>query len=1083
MIKSLEIDITILLETNKLHEYYFKNFNILKSEHEIQGTGIAVIIKNKRIKVINVEDQIPGRKLTFTIEYYGQSITITAIYGPSSRKDKKIINNQIYNDQCKPDLVIGDLNIFSTQNDKSSKYKQDSFGLLLHQFMNKFNLIDVGEYTNTLDHTFFRKNYSSRIDRLLVSEKWIDLIQMFSIYNTPQGFDHKAIYFTLNMQKLNSKLKKDVWNINNIYISNEEQYKKINTKITNVLQKIPQNENAGTKWTIFKHKIIRYLKYNQYLFLHNLNKKKNRYQNLLALKCESYDHMYMLKQEIKSYTENLNNLIMIKHFKELELKDNKIPTKRLTSLLNSLNPKKQFTNINDLNLQRNYYKSIFGTKRRTNNGAVDEMFTNWNKQFTVQEQQSLISPITKDELLEALSKTNPFKTPGKDGISYKFYKLFIHSLYPLMLEVFNSFISGDPLPYHMKEGMISSIFKGKGDRSDLNNWRPITLLNTDYKLFTSIINNRLLSVLSDKINLNQSGFIKNRFIIENVKILDEILKKKSEFAFLFLDIAKAFDTVQHRAIFRILKLMNAPLIFQQLIRNIYKDNQVFIKYNRNLSFPFILKCGVKQGDPISPTVFLLAMELLSRTLEVKIKGVNLYGTRVKSLLYADDTTVLCSCDQDIQITKTILKQFQNATSLRINFNKSAAIYRRIKEDQCFPPIKNHLLKTLGFYFNHNSIVNNIPDLFKSIKNSLKIWKTATSNIQQKAMIFNTYALSKIWYQCWIITPTKDQLIEIRKIYNWFVYYSQKHYSKHNKYKAKMNHQRACKRPADGGLSYNIVEYQVNAFKANLVERILYNDTLLSKIATKAINYPNSILFHKVEDEDPFSQNFKLWRTSNSPNFQWIKSSKLKTLPAIQNAIQDRRKEFHSVRKIYQHFASAKLNSQSLTEDQKQYVTKIKDFPKIWVKLNNLFIPQKHKYTIWRYLNNLLPLIRSNNCDMCKGPLHKKHIFFECPVLMKNLRFSVFVSDQTIFNLINWEEKLVFKLINTQSNQENKVLFNNTISSIFYSIWLMYTDIAFGGSPALESLKKLPSLIIERLKKDIRMVKHSSKVTKPPIANQ
>lgn len=293
--------------------------------------------------------------------------------------------------------------------------------------------------------------------------------------------------------------------------------------------------------------------------------------------------------------------------------------------------------------------------------------------------------------------------------------------------------------------MICSIYKGKGDRNDLNNWRPITLLNTDYKLFTTIINNRLLSTLKTKININQSGFIKNRFIIENVRIIEEILRLKSNFSLLFLDIAKAFDTVQHKTIFRLLKLLNAPIKFQKLIKNIYKNTQVYIKLNSKLSLPFMIRCGVKQGDPLSPTIFIMVIELLSRTLEKNLKGINLYGTPIKSLLYADDTTVICR-DSDINKTKLILYKFKKASGLKVNLVKSGAIYKGVEENE-FPPIKEEGFKTLGFYFNQNSVINNISNLFNNIKRLLIIWKSATTNIQQKSMIFNTYALSKIWYNC------------------------------------------------------------------------------------------------------------------------------------------------------------------------------------------------------------------------------------------------------------------------------------------------------------------------------------------------
>jgi hypothetical protein len=123
-----------------------------------------------------------------------------------------------------------------------------------------------------------------------------------------------------------------------------------------------------------------------------------------------------------------------------------------------------------------------------------------------------------NELLSALQYSKPGKAPGLDGLTYEFYKQFWKELSPLFLQVVNTSLQQEKLPTSMLNGIITLIPQ-KGDITQLANWRPIALLNTDYKLITRCLAKRLTTVLPKLITTDQSYCIPNRRIHANLHLI------------------------------------------------------------------------------------------------------------------------------------------------------------------------------------------------------------------------------------------------------------------------------------------------------------------------------------------------------------------------------------------------------------------------------------------------------------------------------------------------------------------------------------------------------------------------------------
>ena len=206
------------------------------------------------------------------------------------------------------------------------------------------------------------------------------------------------------------------------------------------------------------------------------------------------------------------------------------------------------------------------------------------------------------------------KSPGLSGLSIEFYQTFWGKIKHLVINSLNEgFIKGE-LSQLQKQGVLSLLFK-KGDPENLENWRPISLLNTDYKILTRVLAQRLQKVLPKIINFDQQGYIKNRNIAFNIRQIQDIIDHADNFnidgIILFLDFRKAFDTVNWNFLYTVLKQFGFNQPFISWIRTIYNNCTSCIMNNGWKSEFFTLKRGLRQGCPSSALIFLVLLSLFS----------------------------------------------------------------------------------------------------------------------------------------------------------------------------------------------------------------------------------------------------------------------------------------------------------------------------------------------------------------------------------------------------------------------------------------------------------------------------------------
>ena len=178
------------------------------------------------------------------------------------------------------------------------------------------------------------------------------------------------------------------------------------------------------------------------------------------------------------------------------------------------------------------------------------------------------------------------------------------------------FFQNGSLSISQRRGIITLIPKADGDLKELSNWRPISsLLNIDYKILTKALAKRIEKYLPKLINSDQTGFVKGRYIGQNIRLLNDIMEyldaKKTSGLLLFIDFEKAFDSLEWDFRNKALNVFNFGPNVKRWITTFYKGVQSAVMNGGFLTTYFSISRRVRQGCPLSPLLFILATELLA----------------------------------------------------------------------------------------------------------------------------------------------------------------------------------------------------------------------------------------------------------------------------------------------------------------------------------------------------------------------------------------------------------------------------------------------------------------------------------------
>ena len=474
-----------------------------------------------------------------------------------------------------------------------------------------------------------------------------------------------------------------------------------------------------------------------------------------------------------------------KYFCHLENRN--FVSKRINTLLTSGGAE-----INDFKMIKDkvhdFYQNLYKSHEMNIVDAnLDDILDKDTKKLTDEQGHSLEGKITFLEAGTFLKNMKNNKSPGSTGFTTEFFKFFWKDLGIFLVESINYGFQQKEMSNTQKEGIITCIPKGNKSRKLLKNWRPISLLNVSYKIASGCIANRIKSVLPFIIQEDQSGFMSERSTADNIRLIYDILHlsklQNKKGILLLIDFEKAFDSVSWSFISKVFRFFNFKSDILTWISTFYKNIKSTIIVNGSPTAWFKIERGCRQGDPISPYIFLLCGEILAHMIRQnkKIKGYSLFDIEIKINQFADDTSLFTDGSQESfkYCVETVL-EYAKYSGLAMNPEKTNVVWFGTEKqpETIYLPYLNlnwnpKTFNILGVEFTHD--LQNIADInvhkkLTEITTELNQWDKRDLTPFGKITVIKTLAVSKIVHLLIALpTPSEHLLNELNKIFYAFLW--------------------------------------------------------------------------------------------------------------------------------------------------------------------------------------------------------------------------------------------------------------------------------------------------------------------------
>ena len=220
--------------------------------------------------------------------------------------------------------------------------------------------------------------------------------------------------------------------------------------------------------------------------------------------------------------------------------------------------------------------------------------------------------VTECQVRNALKQVSLDKSPGLDGLPYEVDLKMSYMFVPILTDMFNHWFAQGAIPGNITKVVITLLNKGgRHVWEELDDYRPITLLNTELKILGRVLANHLQLVISDLIGPKQNYAVKGRSIQDNLHLVRQILEgieDDTEVELINLDQSKVCDRVDNWFLAAVLETAGFEPEFRKWISMLYHNPQAVVQVNGRRSRAFAIERSVRQGCPLSPLLYVLALE-------------------------------------------------------------------------------------------------------------------------------------------------------------------------------------------------------------------------------------------------------------------------------------------------------------------------------------------------------------------------------------------------------------------------------------------------------------------------------------------
>ncbi len=748
--------------------------------------GVVVLFSDRFVgEISSWKRDSEGRIISVLVSFGSFSCNLVNVYAPTNRLDRSAFFLSVHQFFFPGSRLIlgGDLNCYDSALDKFGG--NVSLSSDLSSFKSCFNLNDAwrSKHPRVSQCSWFNSDMSigSRLDSFLVVRELISSLVSCEI--SPCVFsDHDYVTLDVDLSQV-FDFGPGVWKFNNSLLDDRVYCALITDLIDQHLGFKHVFISVKNFWEslkeVIRNRTISFCKAKR----RELSRERVRITNrLIKLKSRLVAGNLSVKPEILELESALNAV-----FRQ-ELDGIKIRS-RAKWIEEGEKPTSFFFKLCRERFDRNFVYSIYdssGTEVSDRAGLINaheefyadlfsrdeidlctqrELFSNLSLRLSEDDRDLCEGLLSLSEITTALGNMSKNKSPGPDGLSVEFYSKFWNLLGPILLDVINSCYADSDLCDSMKTSNTRLVFK-KGDRKNLKNWRPISLLNVDYKICSKALSSRLSLVLDKIVSPDQTCSVPGRSISSNLVMLRDMLdyiERTDEPGILIsLDQEKAFDRVDRSFLMNLLQHFGFGPSFCKWISTLYHGANMQVMINGWLSGKIELQRGVRQGDSLSPMLYILCVEVLAAKIRntPAIEGFLLPGARGKCFKvgqYADDTTGFLKSLHSLRVLLDVISIYEKGSGAKLNRSKSEAMWVgswKTRVDQPFGLTWVTKMKILGVFFGVIDVQrDNWEPRLSKLDKMLTLWKSRSLSMVGKSLVINVLGVSKLLYLARVlVTP-------------------------------------------------------------------------------------------------------------------------------------------------------------------------------------------------------------------------------------------------------------------------------------------------------------------------------------------
>lgn len=895
------------------------------------SAGAAILFSpTTKVRILSKKEIEPGRLLAVRADINGLFFVFVNIYAPNIGSDRINIFNKLkifLKQQQVNDLIIlgGDWNCtLDPSLDRNGEEPNFQSPTVLANIVKISNFTDSWRENNPMvkQYTWVKVNEgrisAARLDRLYLSNNMKNRVVHTAIIPT-YFTDHKLI--TVDCTLISRRNKRSYWHFNVKLLQDKFFCESFKHFWETWKSEKCRYENIILWWEIGKTHIREYCQqYTSYSTLclkrtlEGIEKEilvieENMMRDLDAYVQEWSDKKLKLSSVLN---EKVKGALVRSRF--MLLKDMDGPTSFFFNLEHKSVQENKMLSLKNSNghdtsdpvemrrLAVDFYSKLYSAEN-TDEKSQNELLQNLPC-LNAEDKKTLESELTFGELSAAVSGLASGRTPGIDGLPGEFYKHFWTLIGTDFHEVLKEVFRIGLMPKSCQRAVLTLLPK-KGDLTLIKNWRPVALLCSEYKLISKCLANRLNKIMHRIIHKDQSYCIKDRCITDNLHlvrdVIDYALENNVDIGILSLDQEKAFDRVDHQFLFKVLKAFGFGDKFVSLIKLLYNNATCMIKMAGGLSVPVKVQRGIRQGCPLSGQLYSLVIEPLLCKLREKLTGLqtNVLNCNdcVKISAYADDITVVLRNGYDVQVLKDILLSYGKASSAKVNWDKSDALWCGV--DYNGPQLPARLqwgragLKYLGVFLGREEYKKqNWEGLMEKVSARLSHWHWLLPQLSYRGrvLVCNNLVASSLWHKMTVLEPPEELVESVQKrLVNFF--WSGQHWLRAS----------ALYLPRqEGGQGLVDIRSRIKTFRLQTAKRLLYGKdvswtgvacALLRKAGNMGLDRHFFLMDTQGMDLSgltPFYQSMlKAWKILNvSRNLQDVRGLWMREEPLLYNPVVD-----------------------------------------------------------------------------------------------------------------------------------------------------------------------------------------------------